>query len=66
MVLSRYAFEPGRSAAKPELETNLQSGAAAFVSGRVTKRKPGAMRVRTPAALLGAKFVAVTETPLDQ
>ena len=69
IALSRYAFEPGRGSAEPELETNLQSGAAAFVSGRVTKRKPGAMRVRTPAALLGVRgttFVAITETPLDQ
>lgn len=69
MELSRYAFEPGRSGADAELETNLSAGAAAFVSGRVTKSKPGAMRVRTPAALLGVRgttFIALTGAPLDE
>lgn len=69
MELSRYAFEPGQSNADAELETNLSNGAAAFVSGRVTKARPGAMRVRTPAALLGVRgttFIALTGEPLDK
>lgn len=69
LALARYAFTPGDSRAEPELEARLDKGVAAFVSGRVTKRKPGAMQVRTPAALLGVRgttFVAVTGTPLDQ
>ncbi len=69
LVLARYAFEPGDSLTNPELEANLEVGAAAFVSGRVTERAPGAMRVRTPAALLGVRgttFLAVTGEPLDR
>ena len=69
LALARYDFEPGRNTENVALETKLDQGAAAFVSGRVTKRKPGAMKVKTPAALLGVRgttFVAVTGAPLDQ
>lgn len=69
MKLSRYAFEPGQSNADAELETDLSAGAAAFVSGRVTKSRPGAMKVRTPAALLGVRgttFIALTGESLDK
>lgn len=69
LALADYAFEPGQQNSDARLETRLETGAAAFVSGRVTKRKPGAMKVKTPAALLGVRgttFVAVTGAPLDQ
>lgn len=69
MALNAYAFEPGRDSKDVELETGLESGAAAFVSGRITKRKPGAMQVRTPAALLGVRgttFIALTGEALDK
>ena len=69
LSLASYAYEPGKPDAEPKLATRLDSGVAAFVSGRVTKRKPGAMTVQTPSALLGVRgtaFMAVTETPLDQ
>lgn len=52
--LADYASDsnqPGTNSPQPDLE----QGAAAFVSGRVTVRRPGAMQVRTPAALLGVR-----------
>jgi len=69
LVLADYAFEPGRSSGDARLEAGLEQGAAAFVSGRVTQRRPGAMQVRTPAALLGVRgttFLAVSGQPLDR
>jgi len=69
LKLSRYAYEPGRPEQEPALEAGLDKGMAAFVSGRVTQRKPGAMQVRTPAALLGVRgttFIAVTGEALDK
>lgn len=69
MALTAYAFEPGRDNDDVKLETGLENGAAAFVSGRITKRKPGAMQVRTPAALLGVRgttFIALTGEALDK
>jgi len=69
LALADYAFEPGRSDTDSKLDADLEQGAAAFVSGRVTKRREGAMQVRTPAALLGVRgttFIAVTGQPLDQ
>ncbi|MEQ9126372.1 MAG: FecR domain-containing protein [Alphaproteobacteria bacterium] len=69
LVLADYAFEPGRTSSDARLEAGLEQGAAAFVSGRVTERRQGAMQVRTPAALLGVRgtaFLAVTGQPLDR
>lgn len=69
LALAEFAFEPGKSDGDAEHETRLDQGVAAFVSGRVVKRKEGAMRVRTPAALLGVRgttFLAVTGQALDQ
>ena len=69
LVLAEFAFEPGKQDGDARLEANLDKGVAAFVSGRVVKRKDGAMKVRTPAALLGVRgttFIAVTGEALDQ
>ena len=54
LVLAEFAFEPGKSDGDAELEARLDKGVAAFVSGRVVKRREGAMRVRTPEATLYA------------
>lgn len=67
--IARYAFDPAAPSQKPTLEANLDQGVGAFVSGRVTERAPGAMQVRTPAALLGVRgtaFVAVTGQAIDK
>jgi hypothetical protein len=67
--LADYAFVPGQPAGAAMLKADLQNGAAAFVSGRITERQPGAMQVSTPAAVMGVRgttFLAVTSTPLDR
>lgn len=69
MALTEYTFEPGRNSDDVKLEAGLDNGAAAFVSGRITERKSGAMQVRTPAALLGVRgttFIALTGEALDK
>lgn len=69
LALARFDFQPGDASDDVGLEARLEQGAAAFVSGRVTERKPGAMKVQTPAALLGVRgttFVAVTGRAIDQ
>jgi hypothetical protein len=69
LAISKFVFEPGKTDESVEMRTDLKKGLAAFVSGRVTKRKPGAMQVRTPSAILGVRgttFVALTDVPLDK
>ena len=69
LAIAKFVFEPGKTDDSVEMRTDLKKGLAAFVSGRVTKRKPGAMQVRTPSAILGVRgttFVALTDVPLDK
>ncbi len=69
LEIARYAFRPGDPGAETALEAKMDRGIATFVSGRITERRPGAMQVRTPAALLGVRgttFIVSTGTPLDR
>lgn len=69
LAISKFVFELGKTDDSVEMRTDLKKGLAAFVSGRVSKRKPGAMQVRTPSAMLGVRgttFVALTDVPLDK
>lgn len=69
LAIAKFSFEPGRSGDPVAMQTNLNKGLAAFVSGRVTKRKPGAMQVRTPTAILGVRgttFIASSSVELDK
>jgi hypothetical protein len=69
LAIAKFVFEPGKTDDSVEMRTDLKKGLAAFVSGRFTKRKPGAMQVRTPSTILGVRgttFVALTDVPLDK
>lgn len=69
LAIAKFVFEPGKTDESVEMRTELNKGLAAFVSGRVTKRKPGTMQVRTPSAILGVRcttFVAITDVPLGK
>ncbi|HEY2558787.1 MAG TPA: FecR domain-containing protein [Caldimonas sp.] len=51
--LDRFEFDPTTSDGR--FDVRLQRGTLAVVSGRIAKKSPQAMTVRTPAALLGVR-----------
>ena len=63
LAIERFAFDS--TTHDGAFETRLQKGTLSAVSGKIAKRSAGAMRVRTPSALLGVRgtelVVRVTE-----
>jgi hypothetical protein len=62
LSIDRFAFDTTTHTGA--LETTLRSGTLAAVSGKIAKQSPGAMKVRTPSAVLGVRgteFAARTE-----
>jgi hypothetical protein len=53
LVIERYAFDS--TTHKGVFESSLQRGTLAAVSGKIAKQSPDAMKVRTPAAVLGVR-----------
>ena len=53
LSLDKYAFDSTTS--QGQLETTLQKGSLAVISGRIAKQSPDAMKVRTPASVLGVR-----------
>jgi hypothetical protein len=53
LAIERYTFDPTTHAGT--FDTRLSRGTLAVVSGKIAKQTPGAMRVRTPAAILGVR-----------
>ena len=53
LVIERYAFDT--TTHKGAFETSLKRGTLAAVSGKIAKQSPDAMKVRTPAAVLGVR-----------
>jgi hypothetical protein len=53
LSIDRFAFDA--TTHKGAFETSLQRGTLAGVSGKIAKQSPDAMKVRTPAALLGVR-----------
>ena len=53
LVIERYAFDS--TTHKGAFETSLTRGTLAAVSGKIAKQSPDAMKVRTPAAVLGVR-----------
>jgi hypothetical protein len=49
----RYAFDTTTN--KGQFDTSLKRGSLAVISGRIAKESPDAMKVRTPAAMLGVR-----------
>jgi hypothetical protein len=52
LVIERFLYEANQPGS---LETALTKGTLAVVSGRIAKQAPDAMRVKTPAAILGVR-----------
>ena len=53
LAIERYAFDPTTHAGA--FDTRLTRGTLAVVSGKIAKQTPGAMTVKTPAAILGVR-----------
>jgi hypothetical protein len=61
LAIERFAFNP--TTHEGAHETSLRRGTLAAVSGKLARQSPEAMKVRTPAAILGVRgteFVART------
>jgi hypothetical protein len=53
LAIDRFAFDSTTN--QGAFDTSLRAGTLAVVSGKIAKQAPGAMRVKTPAAILGAR-----------
>ena len=53
LAIDRFAFDS--TTHQGALEATLATGTLAGVSGSIVKQTPGAMKVRTPAAVLGVR-----------
>jgi hypothetical protein len=53
LAIDKFAFDS--TTHQGAFETSLDKGTLAAVSGNIVKQSPGAMKVRTPAAVLGVR-----------
>ena len=53
LAIDRFAFDS--TTHQGAFDTSLKKGTLAVVSGKIAKQSPDAMRVKTPAAILGAR-----------
>lgn len=53
LAIDRYSFDTTTHAG--QFDASLQKGTLAVVSGKIVKQSPGAMRVRTPASVMGVR-----------
>ncbi len=53
LAIDRYAFDSTTHAG--QFDTSLRKGTLAVVSGKIVKQSPEAMRVRTPASIMGVR-----------
>ena len=66
LAIDRFAFDSTTN--QGAFETSLKRGKLAAVSGKIAKQSPEAMKVRTPAAVLGVRgteFLVRTIGPGD-
>jgi hypothetical protein len=64
LVVDRYEFNTTTHAG--HFDASLKKGTLAVVSGKMVKQSPDAMKVRTPAAIMGVRgteFVVQVEEP---
>ena len=64
LAIDRYSFDS--TTHDGHFDASLKRGTLAVVSGRIVKRSPEAMRVRTPSAIMGVRgteFVVKVEEP---
>ncbi len=53
LAIDRYAFDPTTHAGA--FDSRLSRGTLSVVSGKIARQTPGAMTVKTPAAILGVR-----------
>ena len=53
LAIDRYSFDPTTHGGA--FDSRLSRGTLAVVSGKIARQTPGAMTVRTPAAILGVR-----------
>jgi hypothetical protein len=53
LVIERFVFDS--TTHKGEFDTALKKGTLAVVSGEIARQSPEAMRIRTPAAIMGVR-----------
>jgi hypothetical protein len=64
LVVDRYSFDSTTHAGR--FDASLKKGTLAVVSGKMVKQSPDAMKVRTPAAIMGVRgteFVVQVDEP---
>lgn len=64
LAIDRYSFDS--TTHDGHFDASLKRGTLAVVSGRIVKRSPEAMRVRTPSAIMGVRgteFAVKVEEP---
>ena len=65
LAIDRYDFDTTTHVG--QFDASLQKGSLAVVSGKIVKQSPGAMRVRTPASVMGVRgteFLVRVEEPV--
>lgn len=53
LAIDRFAFDP--TTHQGAFDSSLRKGTLSAVSGKIAKQSPDAMKVRTPAAILGVR-----------
>jgi hypothetical protein len=53
VALAKFSFEPTGSGG--EMLADVHRGTLSVVSGDITKRTPGALKIKTPTAVLGVR-----------
>jgi hypothetical protein len=64
LVVDRYSFDSTTHAGR--FDASLKKGTLAVVSGKMVKQSPDAMKVRTPAAIMGVRgteFIVQVDEP---
>lgn len=64
LAIEHYAFDSTTHAGR--FDASLKKGTLAVVSGKIVKQSPEAMRIRTPASIMGVRgteFVVKVEQP---
>lgn len=67
LVVDRYSFDSTTHAGR--FDASLKKGTLAVISGKMVKQSPEAMKVRTPAAIMGVRgteFVVQVDQPTKQ
>lgn len=67
LVIERFVFDS--TTHQGQFDTRLKKGTLAVVSGKIVKQTPEAMRIKTPAAIMGVRgteFVVKVDDPVKR